>query len=117
MADGYALATTVVVAGSDIGRNFDMGQRVRVNAVFTTSLGTAADPAVVKFSCRAQALGFTTTLVHGTDASLEKHSTGTYSVDIDTTESGGLWDWKFYSTGTGAAADSDQFYVRPTVAV
>ncbi len=117
MADGYALTTAVVVGGADIGRNFDFGQAVQVQAVFLNSVGTAADPAVVKFSYRAQALGFTTTLVYGTDVALAKASTGNYFVNLDTTESGGLWDWNFYATGTGASADSDQFYVRPTAAV
>ena len=117
MADGYALTTAVVVAGSDIGRIFDRGQTVQVQAVFLTSTGSAANPSVVKFTYRAAALGISTTLTYGTDAALERASTGNYFVNLDTSESAGVWDWNFYATGTGASADSDQFYVRPTAAV
>lgn len=117
MADGYALTTSVVVGGSDIGRIFDKGQTVHVAAIFLNSAGSAADPSVVKFTYRAAALAISTTLTYGTDAALVKSATGNYFVDLDTSESGGVWDWNFYATGTGASADSDQFYVKSTAAI
>lgn len=92
---------------------FNSGVVVRVSAIFTNSAGTAADPATIKFSYTAAALGVTTTYTYVTDAALVKSSTGNYYVDIDSRESGGMYDWRFFSTGSGQTSNQDKFYVRP----
>lgn len=96
---------------------FDYGELARISTTFANSVGTAVDPAVVKFRYYSQALAAGTTYTYGTNAALVRGSTGFYYVDIDTNESAGLWYWDFYSTGTGQAADQGTFYVRPANAI
>lgn len=94
---------------------FDSGVVIRVAAVFTNSAGTAVDPTTVKFSYRADALAVTTTLTNGIDAALVKSSTGNYYVDVDSRESSGQFDARFFATGTNQASSADiRFYVRPS---
>lgn len=93
---------------------FDYGDLVRVTGVFLDSIGAVTiDPAVVKFQYHAAALSITTTLTYGADAGLVRDSVGRYHADIDTNESTGKIYWRFYSTGSGQAAEEDSFYVRP----
>lgn len=90
---------------------FELGDSVRVTAIFTDSAGTLADPTTVKFDYLNAAIGTATTYTYPTV--IVKASTGTYYVSIDTAESAGLYDWRFYATGTGQTADTGRFYVRP----
>ncbi len=60
--------------------------------------------------------GVTTTYVYLTDNELVKDSTGKYHVDINA-NAAGTWYYRFFSTGTGQAAEERQFEVRPAVAV
>lgn len=92
---------------------YDYGELAHVSTIFMDSSGTVQDPSVVKFQYYSRALGVTTTLTYGVDAALVKISTGNYYVDVNTRESAGQFDWYFYSTGTGQAADQGTFYVRP----
>ncbi len=92
---------------------FDFGTLVRVPFVFLDSSGSVIDPAVVKFQYHAVAIGATTTLTYGTDATLFKDSSGRYHADIDTNESSGLYHYRPFSTGTGQAAKEARFYVKP----
>jgi hypothetical protein len=113
-----SLETFMTIAATQLtAREFDLGQLVCITAYFRDSNGTLTDPTNVYFAMRAKAVGVTTTLTYGVDADLVKDATGTYHVDIDTNESGGRWEWNFYSTGTGQAADHDYFQVKPTIAV
>ena len=117
MADGYAIATSVLIGGATAPRLVDSGVIIHIAAVFTNSAGTAANPGTVKFSYRADAIGTTTTYTYGVGTSILRGSTGNYYVDLDTNESAGRWEWNFFATGAGQAADHDFFYVRPTAAV
>ena len=117
MADGYSITVTTSIAGSTAPKYVDAGVVMHVAAAFLNSVNVAANPATVKFAYRADAVGVTTTLTYGTDPALVRSSTGNYFVDIDTNESGGRYEWNFYATGNGQAADHGEFYVRPTAAV
>ena len=92
---------------------FDFGDLVRVSAVFLDSTASAINPTTTKFQYYAEALAVTTTYTYGSDAALVRDSTGHFHVDIDTNESSGVIKWRFYSTGTGQAAQESSFYVRP----
>ena len=89
---------------------YQKGDLVRVSGTFTNSAGTAIDPSVVKFSYKNPA-GTTTTLTYGTDVALVKDSTGNYHVDVDASLTG-PWYCRFFSTGTGQAADESKFLVN-----
>lgn len=112
MADGYRTVVSTLVGGTAVGKYVPKGVVVHCEAVFTASSGTATDPATVRFAYQAAAIGTTTTLLYGTDVALVKRTTGTFYVDIDTGESAGEYDWRWFPTGTGQAAEQGSFYVR-----
>ena len=89
---------------------YSKGDLVRCSAAFATSAGAATDPTVVRFQVRNPA-GATTAYVYGTDAQLVRSSTGSFYVDVDASQVG-TWHYRFYSTGTGQAADEGSFRVR-----
>ncbi len=93
----------------------DLGDLVRVSVEFRNTSGDLADPTAVNMSQRTPA-GVTTTYIYSTDAELVKDSTGKYHVDVSASEAG-VWYYRFFSTGTGQAAEERQFKVRPAVAV
>src|SRR3990167_4120397 len=98
MADGYQIVTSLSVGSVNVGRNLPSGVVAHCAALFYDSTGVLANPAVVKFSYTAAALGVTTTLTYGTDVALVRVATGSYIVDVDTRESAGQYDWRFYAT-------------------
>jgi RPA family protein len=86
---------------------YDKGDLVRVTGTFTNAAGTAIDPTMVKFQVLNPA-GTTTTYTYGVDAALVKSAVGVYYVDISADVTG-IYYYRFYSTGTGQAADEGQF--------
>jgi len=92
-----------------MAEHFDKGDEVRVQTTFTDGDGVAIDPDAVLFKF-SDPSGNTTSYEYGADAELVKDGTGVYHVDIDCDEAG-EWRWKFYSTGTGQAADEDSFII------
>ena len=114
MADGFRTVVSTLVGGAAVGKYVPKGVVVHCEAVFTNSAGTATDPATVKFAYQAAALATTTTLIYLTDSALVKRTTGTFYVDIDTGETAGEYDWRWFATGTGQAAEQGTFYVRST---
>jgi uncharacterized protein YfaS (alpha-2-macroglobulin family) len=89
---------------------YSKGDLIRCSATFTTSDGTATNPTAVRCQVRTPA-GTTTEYVYGTDAELVRASTGNYYVDVDA-NAVGTWRYRFYSTGTGQAADEEAFRVK-----
>ncbi len=89
---------------------YEKGDLVRVSAVFTTAAGANLDPTAVLCQVR-RATGATTTYTYLTDAALVKDSSGHYHVDVDANGEG-LWYYRWYSTGTGQAADETTFSVE-----
>ncbi len=47
---------------------------------------------------------------YGVDAALIKSAVGIYYIDVDLSQ-GGVWHYRFYSTGSGQAAGDDQTLV------
>lgn len=89
--------------------NYPVGNTIRVTAAFTNSAGTAIDPTAVYCTVLSPA-GVTTTYQYGVDGALIKDSTGNYHLDIDAS-SAGEWRYRWYSTGTGKAAEESVFWV------
>lgn len=79
---------------------------------FTDSAGTAIDPMNVYFSVK-NPVGITTTYTYGVDTQLVKDATGKYHVDVNANLVG-AWFYRFYSDGTGQAADESSFRVAPS---
>ncbi len=92
---------------------FDQGAEVEIQFSFFDSEDTAIDPDVVRFDYQSKVIGSITSLIYGTNTELNRLDVGVYSVLIDTTPSGGLWEWRAFSTGQGQAAEVGEFYVRP----
>jgi hypothetical protein len=90
--------------------SYHVGDLVRISAAFTNAAGTAVDPTAV-FAKYKDPSGNTTTLEYLVDAALVKDSTGNYHVDIDVDEVS-RWRYRFYSTGTGQAANEGSFDVK-----
>lgn len=89
---------------------YSKGDLVRCSASFADSAGAATNPTAVLFQVKTPA-GTTTTYVYGTDAQLVRPSTGNYYVDVDASQVG-TYHYRFYSTGTGQAADEGSFRVK-----
>jgi len=90
---------------------YDIGDLARVSAVFTDGeSGDAIDPAVVKLAYKPEGEE-TITLTYGTDPEIVKDSTGHYHADLDITSSG-KWRYRWYSTGSGQAAEEGEFFVK-----
>lgn len=95
--------------------SYDTGDVVRFSANFTDPFSTPTandpiDPAVVKFDYKKPD-GSVTSLTYLTDADLIKESTGVYRVDLEL-DAPGLWTIRFYSTGTGQAAEETEVIVQ-----
>jgi hypothetical protein len=91
---------------------YDLGQPVRVTALFEDENGTDVDPATVTLSVLSPA-GVTTVYTYGgSPDTVTKDSVGNYHADIDAGESGD-WFYKWSSTGTGAGVQEGQFMVSP----
>lgn len=88
---------------------YDVGDLARLSAVFTDAAGAAIDPTVVKLAYQPPG-GSVTTLTYGTDPII-KDSAGHYHADLSVTASG-AWYYRWYSTGTGQAAEEGVFEVR-----
>lgn len=89
---------------------YQLGDLVRCSGPFTNAAGTAIDPTAVLFEVKDPA-GTLTTYTYGTDAELVRDSAGNYHVDVDANLPG-TWYYRFYSTGTGQAADEASFIVE-----
>lgn len=95
-----------------MANRYDVGDLVRASGSFTNAAGTAVDPTAVfaKYKDPAAAV---TTLTYGVDAALVRDSAGNYHVDINANLAG-HWCYRFYSTGTGQAAEEGTFIVDPS---
>ncbi len=89
---------------------YQVGDLVRISAIFTNAAGTAVDPTAVLAKYKDPG-GVTTTLTYGVDVALVRDSAGNYHVDINAA-SAGRWRYRFYSTGTGQAANEENFIVE-----
>jgi hypothetical protein len=88
---------------------YDLGDLVKVSGAFTDADDVAQDPAAVYVQIKTPA-GTVTSYQYGVDADVVKAGTGSYYINVDADEVG-LWDYRWYSTGSGQAADEGQFRV------
>lgn len=94
----------------------DLGDLVRVSAVFSdVETSAALDPGVVNLSVKTPA-AVVTTYVYGTDPEIVKDSVGNYHADIDANEAG-TWHYRWWSTGNGQAAEEQSYTVVAAEAV
>jgi uncharacterized protein YfaS (alpha-2-macroglobulin family) len=93
---------------SDCAEIFDVGDEVRLAAVFKNIAGTLIDPAVVNVTITNPA-GTATTYTY--PVTVIKDSTGNYHIDVDA-NAPGTWTWRWYSTGSGKAAQKGSFRVE-----
>ena len=95
----------------------DLGDLVRVTATFTDPDDNDApiDPEVVNVTFRDPS-GNITTWVYDTDEEVVRSAEGIYYADIDADEAG-TWEYRWWSTGSGQAAEAKKFKIRSTEAV
>lgn len=93
--------------------SYDVGDLVRVESTFTNPLSdnVEIDPTTVKCTITAPA-GVETTYTYGVDAEVKKDATGQYYMDVDV-NARGWWYYRWWSTGTGQAAEQKRFYAKP----
>jgi len=85
---------------------YDLGDSVRLQSVFTVD-GEARNPTDVTLQIKNPA---GTVALYNT-GDLQNPSTGTYYRDV-TLDDTGVWDYRFYGTGTVIAADEGKLVVR-----
>lgn len=89
---------------------YDIGDLAKVSAAFTNAAGAAIDPTVVKLTVKKPD-GTLTTYTYGVGDTIVKDSTGNYHANIDLTLAG-TWRYRWFSTGTGQAAEEDDLFVQ-----
>ena len=90
---------------------YDVGDKVRLSAIFTDTAAAAVDPGTVKLIIDRPPGGAQIVLLYGTDAALVKDSTGHYHAD-QAIDMAGDWQFRWVSTGNGAGAEEGFFVVR-----
>lgn len=89
---------------------YDKNDRLKVSIVFTNEAGTATDPSAVLFKIRKPD-GTSTTYTYGAGVEIVKNSTGSYTVELDLSQSGD-WLYRWESTGVVQTASEEQIYVK-----
>jgi len=93
-----------------MSNTYSVGDLVTVDGTLTDANGDELDPTDAFVQYRDPS-GNVATKQYGVDVEVVKDSTGVYHVDVDADEAG-TWYYRFYSTGTGQAADESNFEVR-----
>lgn len=103
-------------SSSDINTH-DLGDIVKVSATFTNPDNDDAllDPSVVKLSVKNPS-GTVTTYTYLDGVVIVRDSVGLYHALIDADEAG-TWYYRWWSTGTGQAAQEKQFNVNEAEAI
>lgn len=90
-----------------VATSFNKGDLIRV---YGTVAGTVnVDPGTVYFQIETPG-GAKSTFTYGVGGTVIKSATGIYYADVSL-GTAGTWYYRFYSTGTGQAAGSDQTIV------
>jgi len=95
---------------------YDEGTLVIVSTSpgFQSPSGTLIDPSTVKLDVITPDNVLTTTTYGGSGPyPITRVSTGIYQASLDTTGKPGRWQYRWYATGTGQAAATNEFFVRP----
>ena len=93
-----------------MANHYQVGAEVRCWVTFQDSSGAAQDPTGVNFKY-LDASNSSTSYNFGADAELVQSATGIYYVDVDADEAG-AWRYRWWSTGTGKAAEEGYFRVE-----
>jgi len=91
---------------------YDVGDLVRVSAVFKNAAGVDTDPTTVSFKFRKPDGTVTTWAV--TAGQIVKDSTGNYHADLAVTNAG-EWRHRFIGTGTVTAVEENSFLVKSSL--
>lgn len=93
---------------------YDIGDDALLTAVFRDAVtGDLLDPSAVYLKVREPSTSTVTTYQYGVDVALTRSGTGTYTLTQSCAVSG-TYQYRWYSTGTGKAAQEGQFDVRPS---
>ena len=91
---------------------YDVGDLVRVSAVFKNAAGAEADPTAVSFKFRKPD-GVVTTWGVAVNQ-IVKDSDGNFHADLNITVKG-VWIYKFIGTGAVQAVEEASLVVRPSL--
>lgn len=92
------------------GKNY-VGTEIRITLTITDDACVATDPTTLKVKTHAPN-GVVTTYTYGTDAALQRQTTGIYIFDV-TPNAPGRWDYRLETTGTGTVITKEaHFYVQ-----
>lgn len=89
---------------------YDIGDVIRASVVFTVD-GTAADPTDVYFAYQTPDGAIQNSTYAAGTTDITRTAVGYYQKDIATTGAG-LYEYRFWSTGTAQAAEEGYFSVR-----
>lgn len=90
---------------------YDIGDVVRASVIFTLAAGTTVDPTKVYFAKQTPDGAITNSTYSGATTAVTRSALGHYQKDIVTTAAG-LYEYRFWSTGTAQAAEEGWFSVR-----
>lgn len=91
---------------------YDIGDKIRETGTFKNASSAAADPTKVYFAYQTPDGTINTSTYSAGTTALTKTGTGVYYKDIATTSSG-VYEYRWYSTGTVHTAQEGYFVVRP----
>jgi uncharacterized protein YfaS (alpha-2-macroglobulin family) len=81
----------------------DLGDVLRINAIFADDDGEPIDPTTVKADV-TDPNGTETTYTYSVDAEFTQTAVGEYQLEIEL-DAAGPWYYRIYSTGTGQASE------------
>lgn len=91
---------------------FDIGDTVRIKAVFTdTDTEAPLDPSTVEFKVKKPDGSILDFIF---PATVTKIGVGIYQIEVDA-DADGTWYSRIFSTGTGKTADEDSYAVRKSL--
>jgi hypothetical protein len=92
-------------------QSYDVGDSIRLSAVFYDEDGDAVDPTTITLKVK-DLVPATTSYVYGVDAEVIKDRVGHYHADLVITGAGdGYWYFRYEGTGTAVAAEEMKFKV------
>ena len=90
---------------------YDIGDLIRETGTFKNASSAAADPTKVYLSIQKPDGAIVTSTYSAGTTALNKSATGVYYKDIPTTSSG-IYEYRWFSTGTVHTAQEGYFNVR-----
>jgi len=92
-------------------QSYDVGDSIRLSAVFYDENGAVVDPTTVTLKVK-DLVPATTSYVYGVDSEITKDRVGHYHADLTIDGAGdGYWYFRWEGTGTAVAAEEEKFKV------